>query len=316
MTRELGTRDGSSLPWMVAGTAVLALMILLAWHFRSDVSPAQQLAKKAGRVDLVSRMQVGLASSSEAERSAVLAISDEDSQKLADQARAAAAEVERDRAELAALLATAPLERERELLAAFSEDFAKLQRVDEEVLRLAVKNTNLKAYALAYGPAADALREMDSALAQLAERRAGSPEGRTVLLLASQARIGALRVQTLLPPHIAEESNEKMDRLEATMTAEERQVSRVLERLAALPSLSREPGLALARARFAAFLELKARILALSRENTNVASLALSLNQQRKAMAVCVEALNALQQAVLEEPIAGVAYGRLPHPTR
>ena len=54
------------------------------------------------------------------------------------------------------------------------------------------------------------------------------------------------------------------------------------------------------------FLELKSRILALSRESTNVASLALSLNKQRKAMALCVEALNALQQAILEEPIAGV----------
>ena len=47
-----------------------------------------------------------------------------------------------------------------------------------------------------------------------------------------------------------------------------------------------------------------------------MASLALSLNKQRKAMALCVEALNALQQAVLEEPIAGVDYGRQPSPTR
>ena len=179
-----------------------------------------------------------------------------------------------------------------------------------------MKNTNVKAYALAYGPAADVLREMDSALSRLAEKHAMSPDAQAVLRVAARARIAVLHIQILLPPHIAEESHEKMDRLEAAMTVEERHASQDLERLAALPSLSTDSDLALARARFGSFLELKSRILALSRENTNVASLALSLNKQRKAMALCVEALNALQQAVLEEPIAGVDYGRQPSPTR
>ncbi len=50
-----------------------------------------------------------------------------------------------------------------------------------------------------------------------------------------------------------------------------------------------------------------------SRENTNVRSLALSLNQ-KKAMILSQDALNALRQAILEEPIAGVTYGRPPSP--
>jgi hypothetical protein len=157
---------------------------------------------------------------------------------------------------------------------------------------------------------------MDSALARLAERRGAPPDARAVNPLTARARIAVLRIQVLLPPHIAEESAEKMDRLEATLKAEEGHARDALGRLAAIPSVAADPDLALARARFASFLELEARILGLSRENTDVTSLALSLNQQRRAMAVCVESLNALQQAVLEEPIAGVTYGRLPNPTR
>ncbi|HEX7622915.1 MAG TPA: hypothetical protein VF400_05030, partial [Anaeromyxobacteraceae bacterium] len=65
---------------------------------------------------------------------------------------------------------------------------------------------------------------------------------------------------------------------------------------------------------YARFTKIKIQILALSRENTNVRSLALSLNQKRKAMLLCLDALNALKQAVLEEPIAGVTYGRPPNP--
>ncbi len=67
-------------------------------------------------------------------------------------------------------------------------------------------------------------------------------------------------------------------------------------------------------ARFDQFRELKARILPLSRENTNVRSLALSLNEKRKAMIVCLDALASLKQAIFEEPIVGVDYGRPQRP--
>jgi hypothetical protein len=99
------TKPGTEyLLWAAAGTVFLALSLLLLWHFRQD--PAQQLAFKASRVDLVGRMQFALFSASEAEKSAVLAITDQDSQTFADQARTASAEVERERQELGKLPAT------------------------------------------------------------------------------------------------------------------------------------------------------------------------------------------------------------------
>jgi hypothetical protein len=296
--------------WMGAGAVILAALMLVVWHFRREESPAQQLAFKAARVDLVGRMELALARGSEAEKSAVLAITDQDSQRFADQARAAVAEVDRERQELAKLLETGGTPRERDLLAQFSLLFGKLQRIDDEVLQLAVKNTNLKANALLFGPAAETLAEMDGALSRVMARTAGSPDARQVMLLAFGARTEVLRIQTLLAPHIAEESDSKMDQLEAAMLLQEVQARKDLAGLAALPSLKGNADLAKASSSFARYGEIKARILALSRENTNVRSLALSLNQKRNAMILCLDSLNALKQAILEEPIAGVTYGR------
>ena len=299
---------------MVAGAAILALILAVVWHFRQEASPAQQLAFKASRVDLVGRMQVALASASEAEKSAVLAITDTDSQTFADQARAATTDVERERQELGKLLATGGTQRERDLLAQFSGAFDALQRIDDEVLRLAVKNTNLKAYALLFGPAAETLAEMDAALSRVVAKRADSPDAKRVMRLAFGARIGILRVQALLAPHIAEESDEKMDRLEVSMATEETQVRKDLDGLAALPELAGDADLAKAATSFVRYGELEVRILALSRENTNVRSLGLSLNQKRKAMTLCLDDLSALKQAITEEPIAGLTGGRPPLP--
>ena len=142
-------------------------------------------------------MQVDLASASEAEKSAVLAITDQDSQTFADQARAAAAKVVLAQQKMGELLAIGGTQDEQELLTQFATAFTEFQRIDKELLALAVKNTNLKAYALTFGPAAAALHEMDGALARLAADDANC------LRLADAARIAAWRLLALLPPQVA-----------------------------------------------------------------------------------------------------------------
>ena len=295
---------------MAVGAAVLLLVFLVVYHFSQEQDPAEQLAFKASRVDLVSRMRLGLSTASEAEKSAVLAITDRDSQTFAEQARAATAEVEQERLELGELLKQGGTQGEKDLFDKFSELFIEVQRIDSELLDLAVKNTNLKAYNLAFGPATAAIDDMNAALSRLIASYAGSPGERRVMPLAYGAEIGVLRLQALIPPHIAEESDQKMDELEALMSREDKQIRKNLDELAALPKLKRNVDLAAAVSGYDRFSKIKIELLALSRENTNVRSLSISLNQKRKAMLLCQEALNELQQAILDEPIAGVTYGR------
>ena len=290
---------------MTMGAAAMLAVMLVVLYFHTGRTPSEQLALKTRAGVLATRMQADLAAAAEAEKSAVLATTDEASQAFADQARAATAGVERERNELLAVLKTNDDAAAQTALAQFTDSFAEFQRIDQELLTLAVQNTNLKAYDLAYGPAAAALHEMDSALAQLAADDA------KIMRFADIARIAAWRLLVLIPPHIAEESDAKMNALETQMAVEDETVRQSLAALAALPQLAGSAELKTAAASYARFGETRARILKLSRENTNVRSLFLSLNQKRKVMLLCQSALTAVQQAIQSEPIAGITYGNV-----
>ena len=222
--------------------------------------------------------------------------------------------MERDRKELSALLAAGGTQGEKDLVLQFSRVFIDFQRIDHDLLGLAVKNTNIKAYGLAFGPAAEALKEMGTALSRLVAKSAGSPEAGDVARLAFDAQTAALSIQTLLAPHVAEENDKKMDELEAAMTKDDQQARTSLDGLAALQRLRGDADLEAASSNYVRFNEIRGRILSLSRENTNVRSLAISLGQKRKALLLCQGVLSALQQAILEESIAGVNYGSWSNP--
>ena len=295
MKLKPGIRD---LLRMAAGAGVMLVLVLLVLHYQSERSPAQQIELKARKVELVGRMRFSLAAASEAEKSAVLAVTDQDSQTFANQAHTATAEVEQLRTKLGTILAGGAGQKEKELLARFSECFTDYQRIDRDLLALAVRNTNIKAFALAFGPAAEAAKETDSALSRFLAKHATSPQKQ--LLLAASAQAAVLRLETRLAPHIAEQSDQKMDALEALMIKDDGEVRTALDALDA--GLRSESDLAAARASYARFSEVRTQILALSRENTNVRSLAISLDQKRKTMLMCQDGLYALQQEIAGEP--------------
>ena len=161
MTIKPGSKD---FIWMAVGAVIPLGIMLVIFHFHNEQNPAEQLARQAKRIALVGQMRLALASSAEAEKSAVMATTDQGSQTFAEQARSATSALERKRQELRKLLQASGPKSEADLLEQFSRAFTDLQRVDKELLDLAVLNTNLKAASLAFGPAAAALKEMDAAL--------------------------------------------------------------------------------------------------------------------------------------------------------
>ena len=214
--------------WMAFGALMLLLVMLLVWHFQTGQRPVEQLAFKARRVDLVARMRLNLASASEAEKSAVLAVTDQDSKTFADQSRAATAEVERERNELGKLLAAGGTQNERDLLVQFSRVFTDFQHIDNDLLDWQSRTPISK---LTVWPLARLLTHSKKWIPLFPaswQRVRLSRMPRNVALLACGAQIAALRIQTLLAPHIAEESDRKMDELEAQMTREDQEVRKDL----------------------------------------------------------------------------------------
>jgi hypothetical protein len=283
--------------WALGGTLAVMALLVVVIALRPPGGVPEQYAMKTLRLGLAAQIRYALASAAEAEKSAVLAITDEDSKKYADEARAATAQAEDKRKQLADSLSHGTA-REKELLDKFTDAFTQYRKIDQEVLELAVKNTNLKASALAFGAAADAVTKTDEALSGLVAKSA-NPK---VVRLAAGADAAMLRIQALLPPHIAEESDAKMDALEARMKAQDDQAQKDLKELATAASTGERAAVDIASASYATFTGLRQQILKLSRENTNVRSLQLSLNEKRKATLVCQDALETLTRILEEEP--------------
>lgn len=68
---------------MVVGTVLLVALVAVVLRFNQYGKAVAQAAFQTSRLDLVSRARLALASASEAEKSAVMAVTDEDSQVFA-----------------------------------------------------------------------------------------------------------------------------------------------------------------------------------------------------------------------------------------
>lgn len=288
--------------WMGVGASVLLAVVLLMLLFQRGSDVEQRIAFAARRGELVAHMRLTLAAASEAEKSAVLAVSGVDARNFVEQARSATAEVDRQRGELAQSLRADGTAAERGALERFATTFAEFQRIDGALLELAGENTNLEASRLTFGAAADALEEMHAPLARLVGTTANTPAAREVVQSASGVEIGALRIHALLAPHIAEANDQRMDELEARMAELDRDVRRGLDSMGALPALAGSEDLAAASASYARFDGLRTKILALSRKNTHVRATSVSLDEKRKATLDCQDALRQLQEALASEP--------------
>jgi dGTP triphosphohydrolase len=248
-------------------------------------------------------MRINLLASTEAEKSSVMADTDEASQEFANQAMQASAVVEEARSEFARLMEGSKAGDEMNFFQEFSSCWEKLQEIDREVLSLAVQNTNLKALRLSFVPAREIIRRMEGALDQLMDATASSSEATGISRLAYEVISGTFKLYALQPPHIIETTPDKMDEIEAAMKDLDKQVESALKDLEIVIDKSGRASLEATKTAYEDFQRIHAEIIALSRRNTNVRSFAMSLGQRRNVTAQCQETLLALQQVIQSRKI-------------
>ena len=284
--------------WRWAGWAVAIVVVAGAG---CSSSPAMVRHMEARRI--AAELRVHFTKATDAANKAVMADTDEMSAAFAREAELETHAVEADVETLSPLVNGLRYEEEGQLLQAFATSFAEYRELDRRILQLAVENTNLKAQRIAFGPGQEAVDTFSDALASLAP---GDASNRWRVQAAAATAVARVReIQVMQAPHIASSSDAAMTSLEQRMAASEAATRAALETLAPLVRVTDRARLAAAGTALDRFMALNGEIAALSRRNTNVRSLALTLNDKGKLTAACDERLQALQETLGRRQIGG-----------
>lgn len=280
---------------MRSSAIIVALSIPMLWLGSCAKEPA--LLRQVGKLDLVNKIEHQLLTSVEAEKSAVLAITDEESIEFASQSKRSVEKIDRLRSDLSELITADARREEVETLDAFTAKWVELKEIDARLLELAVANSNLKAAHIAAREGAAAL---DRFLASIdAVTRSSSDVA--ILRSLTTAATSAARIHSLLLAHIPEAADAEMTALEARMRRLGTTIDTALRETGGLVSATAASEAAQA---WAEYQRIMAEVIRLSRLNTNVISFDVSVHEKRTATRACLDALAALRTAIESGPHA------------
>ena len=253
---------------------------------------------------LAADLSVQFAKALDASNLAVMAGTDEASKNYAGEARERTAVAQKDFDTLRTILQRRDFSDELKLLDEFRQRFDEYRTVDANILDLAVENTNLKAQGLLFGASQEAVDALAKSLAALGSGE-DTKEGWQIKALAAGVLSSAREIQALQAPHIAEADDEAMAHIESRMTAAEASARRDIAALMRHVRPAAAAHLTASTAALDRLIDANRQIVHLSRRNSNVRSVALSLNQKRSIVSACEEKLQALRAALSKRGFVG-----------
>ena len=277
-------------------TSVLAFTILqLCLSVACSGDPQLAVTELLEARRLAQELLVQFTKASDATNRAVLADTDETSIVYAHEAEQQRQVVESDMAALDKIVRRLDYTQELDSLHAFHTAFDHYVELDQQILKLAVENTNLKAARLSFGPAYEAATTFQAAL-DGAARAVTSKNACDVRVLTLQASLAVRELEVLQAQHIAESKDDVMSELEHKMGALEADARTALSELAALHRAELQPGLDAANAALTTCMSTHAQLILLSRRNSNLRSQALALGPKPQLTAACDESLRTLNE--------------------
>ena len=282
-------------PWLIT-IIVLCGLTVIGILYKDKITPLESELKK---IQIVSSLRIHLLEAIEAEKNAVLAITDEASKTYADEARSASNKVENSRRDLEASIQQAGTsKKEQETVAEFNSCWIEFRKLDEEILELATQNSNLKAQKLSSTQFSREVTAFEKSLRTLIRQDIRDNKPRFITVHSYEAITAILQLFALHKEHIEEIDDKEMDRIESEMKNYLDTAKRALHELSSIPELRGSTELVNAEATYKRIMEINAEVVRLSRLNTNIKSSELSLGKKRLISAKCQEILGVLQDTI------------------
>ena len=264
--------------------------------------PSAAFTELAEARHLAADLRVQLSKASDSSNRAVMADTGEASVAFAREAEQTKGALNTDLAAIEPRLRSLGYAPELKSLQEFKDHFADYEKLDHTILEFAVENTNLKAQRLSFGPAqeaSDAFRDsLDTLVTQAPSKNRCQMES-----LVAKAVVAVREIQVIHARHIAESDDAVMTRLEKDMAVRETTAREAVNALGKL--VAGQEQLATATTALDRFQSNSREIVKLSRRNSNVRSLELSLRQKPTVIAACDESLRNLQDALAKEMSTG-----------
>jgi hypothetical protein len=277
------------------GCVVVTLVLAVSTTACGNVNVA--LGRLSEARHIAADLHVQFTKATDASNRAVMATQDGAAAGFAAEAEQAKQAIQTDIDRLGVILRELNLPDEIRLLQTFETQYARYRDLDGRVLSLALENSNQKAQRLAFGPAfaaADACRDAVDAAAGAAPVGAHW-QART---LAATAVASVREIQALHGPHIVDPDDAAMTAMETRMNAAQASARLAIAELTAVVGPRGVAQTDAAKAAFEQFLAVNHEIVVLSRRNTNVQSLILSLTDKRKLIPESEATLAALRSAL------------------
>ncbi len=282
------------LPWALL-FIVLAVLTIIGIMKGQGSSPLEMRIKK---LELVSKMRIQLLQAVEAEKNAVLAITDEASEEFAVRARQAEGSLEKSRKEIGSIIYKDKDPRELDLINEFNACWLEFTDLEKKILEFATQSTNLKAQKISSIQCAREMDLLEASLNRLISKNTNDGQCNEVVVKSYKALTASLKLFALHNPHIQEADDLKMDKIERTMKSYEESARKAIETLHRIPNLHGSEDLKNAKEAFERFMSLTGQVIRLSRMNTNIKSAELSLGKKRLISSRCQEILATLQETV------------------